>query len=103
VYTTYLDGDYVENKGHFSEILWGPATTHYVARAEEMSDGRWAEVFRCLNAVRARKKQVEYASHGGPRPSDARQPVPDSDDDAEFVEVVSDEGITPPIVHNPLS
>ena len=63
---TYIDGDYMENKTHFSEVLWGTATTHYVVCAEEMSDRCWAEVFRCLNAVRARRKQVEYANYGGP-------------------------------------
>jgi len=99
----------MESKAHFSEVLWGSATSHYVARAEGMSDVRWAEVFRCLNAVRARKKHVEYANHGGPGPSDTRQPVPDSDPDSASVGVVSEgevdgnEGIPPPIMHSPLS
>jgi len=104
----YITGDYIENKAHFSEVLWGPATTHYVARAHEMSDGRWAEVFRCLNAVVARKKQTEYANHGGPQLSDARPPVPDSDSDSELAglapedEVDGGEGIPFPMTHNPL-
>ena len=98
----YIDGDYAESKTHFSEVLWGPTTTHYVARAQEMGDGRWAEVFHSLNDAMAKKKQVEYASHGGPRTSDTRRPVPDSDNDSEFLgppdsedEVGGDQGTTP--------
>ena len=102
----YISGDYVENKSHFSEVLWGPATAHYVARAEEMSDGRWNEVFRSLNTVIGKHKQVEYANHGGPRPSDTRQPVPDSDPDSEFPasegEASGTKGILLPITRYPL-
>jgi len=82
----YLEGKYIESTRQFNKVLWGPTTTHYITRAEEMSDGRWAEVFRCLNSVLARKRQAEYANHGGPPPSDTRLPVPDSDSDHDFPE-----------------
>ena len=80
----YIDGDYVENKKPFSELHSGPATAHYVIRAQEMDDKRWAEVFHCLNAVLARKRQVECANHGGPQPSETRQPIPESDTESDF-------------------
>ena len=80
----YLEGKYVESTQQFNKVLWGPTTTYYITRAKEMSDGRWAEVFRCLNSVLARKRQAEYANHSGPPPSDTHLPVPDSDSDRDF-------------------
>lgn len=80
----YLEGTYTESNQQFNKVLWGPTTMHYVTRTKEMSDGRWAEVFRCLNNVLTRKRQAEYVSHGGPLPSDTRLPVPDSDSDGDF-------------------
>jgi len=86
VYTMYLDGSYVESKRQFNKTLWGPTTAHYVTRAKDMSNGRWAEVFHCLKNVLARKQQADHTDHGGPPPSDIRPPVPDSDDDENFLE-----------------
>jgi len=82
----YLEGTYTESTHQFNKVLWGPTTTHYITRAKEMSDGRWAEVFHCLNGVLARKRQAEHANHGGPLPSDMRLPVPDSNSDGDFPE-----------------
>lgn len=102
----YINGDFAENKKHFSEVYWGPATAHYVARAEGMDSGRWAEVFRSLNDVLAKKRQVEHASHGGPRPSETRRLVPESDTESVFLdnpsenEVGGGEGIPLPVTCN---
>lgn len=82
----YLEGTYNDNNMQFNKILWGPTTGHYITRAKEMDERRWAEVFRCLNSVLARKRRAEHANHGGPPPSDTRLPVPDSDSDGDFPE-----------------
>jgi len=87
----YIDGDYAENKKPFSEVHWGPAMKHYVARAEDMDNRRWAEVFRSLNEFLAKKRQVEHASQGGPQPSESRQPVPESDAESTFPDLPSED------------
>lgn len=82
----YLEGNFTESNMQFNKVLWGQTTAHYITRAKEMSNGRWAEVFRCLNSVLARKRRAEHANHGGPPPSETHLPVPDSDSDGDFPE-----------------
>ena len=45
-----------------------------------------------------KKRQAEYASHGGPPPSDTHLPIPESDSDGDFPEPENEadnnEGIT---------
>ena len=94
----YLEGTYTESNQQFNKVHWGPTTTHYVTCAKEMTDRRWAKVFRCLNGVLMKKRQAEYASHDGPPPSDTHLPIPDSDSDGDFLEPENEaddnEGIT---------
>lgn len=88
----YLEGVYTKSNQQFNKVHWGPTTAHYVTRAKEMTDRRWAEVFRCLNGALMKKRQAGYASHGGPPPSDTHLPIPDSNSDGNFPEPENEDG-----------
>ena len=94
----YLEGTYTESNQQFNKVHWGPTTAHYVTHAKEITDRRWAEVFRCLNSVLMKKRQAEYASHSGPPLPDTHLPIPNSNSNGNFPEpeneADSNEGIT---------